>query len=77
MRINASGIELKGWHLLLIAIVLGMVIAATTVTQMQKNKLDFERDKIIAEEQSERGHWLWGHWDDVAEDVEVTNDTRP
>lgn len=59
--------EIRNWHVLLGALILIFAISAITIVTMRQQEIDLLRTKVTQEEKSERGHWLWGHWDDVAE----------
>lgn len=70
MKIGERSIEIKGWQFIVAAALVALMITAMTITQMQKNVIEMEETKVTQEEKSNRGHWLWGHWDDVAETKE-------
>lgn len=61
---------MKNWQFICI-IILGLAfIGAVTYTSVNWQKAKVEATKIIQQEKSNRGHWLWGRWQDAAKKKE-------
>ena len=52
----------------LIAIVALAIIGTTTYVNLRQIETEKEEVEIIQSQKSERGHWIWGHFDDVVQE---------
>ena len=59
-------VKLHAWQFILVALLGFAVIGCITYTTISWHKANVEATKVIQEEKSNRGHWIWGHWHDIA-----------
>lgn len=67
MEIGNNGIKFHSWQVLLFAIIVIFAIGSMTVVAINGQKVEVEKINAEQKERTERGHWLWGHWHDIAE----------
>lgn len=66
MEITPDRIRMRGWQFACIVLLGFALIGSMTYTSINWQKAKVEEAKVIQEEKSNRGHWLWGRWQDVA-----------
>ena len=66
MEITSDRIKIRGWQFVCIFLLGLAFIGSMTYTSISWQKAKVEETKNIQEEKSNRGHWIWGHWHDIA-----------
>lgn len=70
MEITPDKIRIRGWQFACIILLGFAFIGSMTYTSINWQKAKVEETKKIQEEKSNRGHWLWGRWQDVSKKKE-------